>query len=73
MLEVVSKEPIVPPEDVAIPVDKISNDGFFCELHGHKVIVLLRYIEGDSRKAYRDVALRMANSLELGTPTTLGT
>ena len=63
IIEVVSKEPIVPLEDVSIPVDNVMNDGFFCELHGRKMVVLLRYIERSNKASYRRVALRMINSL----------
>jgi hypothetical protein len=65
MIEVIYKEPITPQEGMPFSVENIVTDGFFCDLRGHKIVVLLRYIEGnDKRAGYRRVAVRIAKSLK---------
>lgn len=64
LLEIVSKVPAVPPEDVPGPVPFFILTEYFCELNRHKYVTVLRNFEGDKKQAaYREVALRVAKSL----------
>ncbi len=64
--EIISKEEPVPSADTPISVPHVVNTDFFCELGGHKVVVLLRNWEGDDRqREYQLVALQMAKSIRL--------
>ena len=64
--EVVSKEPAIPPGDSPISVPMIINTDFFCEVEGHKVVILLRNWEGDKRQQeYRHIALQMARGVRM--------
>lgn len=64
LVEVVSKEPVVPPEDVAGPVPYEIDTELLCDLNGHICAIVLRNFEGDRRQpTYQKVALRMAKSL----------
>lgn len=64
--EIVSEEPVVPPEDVPKPVPYIINTALFCKL-GHRVFTtILRNFEGDGRQAqYQEIALKMSKSLRM--------
>ena len=67
--EITSKEPAVPPADSPISVPNIINTDFFCEVHGRKIVALLRNWEGDKRQEeYQQVALQMAKSIRLTQP-----
>lgn len=64
--QIVSKEPLVPLEDVPRPelVPYMIDTGYFCEIHGHKYVTALRNYEGDKNQPiYQQVALRVAQSL----------
>jgi hypothetical protein len=62
--EIVSKEAAVPPEDVPGRVPYIIDTMYFCEINRHKYVTVLRNFEGDKRqRTYRQIALRVAESL----------
>jgi hypothetical protein len=64
--EVVSNEEPIPSADSSIGMAHIMNTDLFCELSGHKIVILLRNWEGDDRQEeYQRVALRMATSIRL--------
>ena len=64
--EITSKEPAVPPADSPISVPNIINTNFFCEVHGRKIVTLLRNWEGDKQQEeYQQTALRMAKGIKL--------
>ena len=64
--KVVSKEEVVPAEDIPIPVPYFINTHFFCEVHGHKIVTMLINWEGDGRQQqYQQVALRIAKSIHV--------
>jgi hypothetical protein len=64
--EIISKEEPVPSIDTPSRMLRIVNTDFFCELDGHKIVILLRNWEGDNRqKEYQRVALQMAKSIRL--------
>jgi hypothetical protein len=64
--EITSKEPAIPPADSLIRVPIIINTDFFCEIHGHKIVTLVRNHYGDKhQEEYQQVALRMAKSIRL--------
>jgi hypothetical protein len=64
LMEIISQEPAVPPEDVPISVPYIMNTSFFCEIGERKIVVLLRNWKGDTRQEnYQQIALRMAKSI----------
>jgi hypothetical protein len=68
LLQIISREPLVPLEDVPVPslVPYMINTDYFCEIHGHKYVTALRNYDGDKRQAtYRQVALRIAESLRI--------
>ncbi len=66
LAEITSKEPAVPPADSPINVPNIINTDFFCEVHGRKIVTLLRNWEGDKRQeGYQQVALQMAKGVRL--------
>jgi hypothetical protein len=62
--QIVSREALVPPEDVPRSVPYMINTEYFCEIHGHKYVTVLRNFKGDKKQAmYQQVALRVAESL----------
>jgi hypothetical protein len=62
--EILSRGPLVPPEDVPIPVPYIINTGYFCEVKQHKYVTALRNFEGDKQQSdYQRIALRVAESI----------
>lgn len=64
IVEVISREPAVPPEDSPIKVPNIINTDFFCETDGNKFETLLRNWEDDNRQSiYQRTALRVAKSI----------
>jgi hypothetical protein len=64
--EVVSRAPIVPPEDVPGPVPYVIDTGYFCQIGRKRYVTSLRNFEGDKRQAsYREIALRVAESLRI--------
>jgi hypothetical protein len=67
LLEVVSKEPIVSPEDVRPKIPpNIINTEFFCEMNGRKYVIVLRNFEGDKKQAsFQQTALRLAESIRV--------
>ena len=65
--EIISKEPVVPAEDVLGPLPYIINTEFFCEINGQKYVTVLRNFEGDrNQEMYRTTALQVAESLRVG-------
>jgi hypothetical protein len=64
LTEIVVIEPVVPPEDVPIPVSNVIYTMFFCEIDGHKYVTVSKNFEGDKRQtAYQQTALRVAESI----------
>jgi len=64
--EIVSKEGIVPPEDVAGRVPYVINTQYFCEIDSHIYVTVLRNFEGDRQQAlYVQIAQQMAKSLRV--------
>ncbi len=64
MIEIVSREAAVPPEDVPSPPPFIINTEYFCQVGRHKYVTALRNFEGDERQAsYQRVALQVAKTL----------
>jgi hypothetical protein len=64
LLEIVSKDNVVPAEDVPGPVPFFIITEYFCEVNTRKYVTVLRNFEGDKKQAaYREVALRVAKSL----------
>jgi hypothetical protein len=62
--EVVSKEPMVPPEDVPGSVPSMVNTEYFCEIRGHIYATALRNFAGDTKQVqYQQLALSVAKSL----------
>ena len=68
LLQIISREPSVPLDAVPEPrlVPYVINTVYFCEIHGHKYVTVLRNYDGDKKQAtYRQVALRVAESLRM--------
>jgi len=66
LTEVTSREAAVPIEDSPIKVPYIINTGFFCEVGGRKIVILVRNFEDDKRQQeYQQVASQMARSIRL--------
>ena len=64
--EVVSREPVVPPEDVPGQVPYVIDTEFFCELNGRAYVTVLRNFQNDRKQAYyQSVALKVAESLRV--------
>lgn len=64
--EIISKETAIPPRDSPISVPRVINTDLFCEVAGHKIVILLRNWEGDKRqREYQQVALQMARSIRM--------
>jgi hypothetical protein len=64
--EIISKEGIVPPEDVAGPVPYVINTELFCQMNGHTYVTMLKSFEGDKNQPiYQKIALHMAESLQI--------
>lgn len=64
LLEIVSKDSVVPAEDVPGPVPFFIITKYFCEVISRKYVTVLKNFEGDKKQAaYRGVALRVAKSL----------
>lgn len=64
--EVISKEGIVPPQDVLGHVPYVVNTEFFCKANGHVYVTVLRNFEGDKKQAaYQQIALQVARSLRI--------
>jgi hypothetical protein len=66
LIEITSKEQVIPAEYAAVKVPYIVNTGFYCEVKGHKYITLLRNTLGDVRQEkYRSTALHIVESLRV--------
>lgn len=66
LMEIVSKEGAVPPEDVPGPVPYIINTEYFCEINKHAYITVLRNFQGDKTQlSYQKTALQVAVSLRI--------
>jgi hypothetical protein len=64
--EIVSKERVVPSEDVPKPAPYLINTEFFCEIDEHVYVTALRNFECDKKQAmYQQTALRIAKSLQM--------
>jgi len=62
--QIVSKEPAVPPEDVPRSVPYMISTEYFCNIGRREYVIVLRNFEGDEKqRIYRQVALRVAESL----------
>jgi hypothetical protein len=66
--EVISQEPIIPPESAAKPnsVPLVVTTQYFCEIRGNTIITTLRNYAGDTRQnEYQEIALTMAKSIRM--------
>lgn len=62
--QIISREAAVPPEGMPGSVPYMLNTEYFCEIHGHKYVTVLRTFESDRKQAtYQKIALRVAESL----------
>lgn len=62
--EVTSKEAVISPGDSPISVPTVINTDFFCEVGGHKIVILLRNWDGDKRQQeYQQIALQIAKGI----------
>jgi hypothetical protein len=67
LIEIVSREPVIPPEDAAAPVPNVINTVYYCGINHHNIVLVLRDWEGDAKQSeYQALALRMAKSIRVG-------
>src|SRR5262249_61823714 len=66
LTEVISKQEMVPAEDIPIQVPHFIYTDFYCEIDGRKFSTLVNNWEGDKREGhYRQIGLRIAKSIRL--------